>query len=328
MESIKGISVVCPFYNEQTIIEISIKKLIKNLQKLKLDWELIIINDGSTDNSLKIATKCKKNNPRLNLISYKNNQGRGHALLMGIKSAKYPIIITTEIDLSWGEEIVNDLIEDFRLFPNSDIIIASPHLKGGKYINVPLHRVLLSKFGNLIIRAGQDLNITMFTGMTRAYNRSSILKLPLDQKGKEFHLEVIEKATALGFNIREIPAILEWKEHKFKKSKFQKRKSSTNIFKVIISHTAFVFSSTPYKYILPISLILFVISSFFLGISVINFYYNLPSLFLLITGLIIFVVSLMFFSMAVLSYQNILLRNDIWRLRKEIKNKEQTFEEC
>ena len=123
-----------------------------------------------------------------------------------------------------------NLINSFMLYPNADIIIASPHLSGGKYINVPLYRVLLSKVGNFIIRLGQDLDITMFTGMTRAYVKSSFLKLPIDNKGKEFHLEVIQKSSVYGFKIYEIPSQLEWKNHKLIKNNANKRKSSTNIF--------------------------------------------------------------------------------------------------
>ena len=68
--------------------------------------------------------------------------------------------------------------------------------------------------GNLVIRACMSNAVTMNTGMTRAYRRPLIQSLPLSEDGKEFHLEVILKATAFGARVREIPAILSWKDYK------------------------------------------------------------------------------------------------------------------
>lgn len=84
--------------------------------------------------------------------------------------------------------------------PGADIVVASPHLPGGGYKNVPAKRVWLSRLGNKVIRACMSDAATMNTGMTRAYRRRAILSLPLYEPGKEFHLEVILKATALGLD--------------------------------------------------------------------------------------------------------------------------------
>jgi glycosyltransferase involved in cell wall biosynthesis len=208
------VSVVCPFYNEAGILEASVRGLLAQLELLPHDWELIIVDDGSSDGSGALARSLTRLSPRLRVLGYRTNRGRGHALRTGIAAAQGDTIVTTEIDLSWGDTIVHELVAEILRHPETDMVVASPHLPGGGYRNVPFKRVLLSRVGNMIIRACLSRAPTMNTGMTRAYRRELIQSLPLSEDGKEFHLEVILKATTFGARLREIPAMLEWKEYK------------------------------------------------------------------------------------------------------------------
>ncbi len=82
------ISVVTPFYNEAQILEKSLLLLLRTLEKLDGDWELIIVNDGSIDGSPEIAREFVKTHAdRVRLVSYPVNQGRGYALRQGINAA-------------------------------------------------------------------------------------------------------------------------------------------------------------------------------------------------------------------------------------------------
>ena len=79
------VSVVCPFYNEAGIIEQSIRELAENLERLDCEWELVVVNDGSTDGSEDIARRASLRYPRVRLLGYPCNKGRGAALLTGIR---------------------------------------------------------------------------------------------------------------------------------------------------------------------------------------------------------------------------------------------------
>ena len=149
---IKKVSVVCPYYNEEAILREAVTGMLKSLSSLKYDWELILVNDGSTDKSFEIVKEVTKDKSRAVLVTYHYNQGRGCALEKGIESATGDIIITTEIDLSWGEDIVHRILEKFESKPHIDCIVASPNLSGGGYKNVPFRRVAISKIGNFLIR--------------------------------------------------------------------------------------------------------------------------------------------------------------------------------
>ena len=164
--------------------------------ELTITWELVLVNDGSLDNSWALAKELSKDYKNLRVVGYSTNQGRGYAIREGVKNARGKIVITTEIDSSWGDDIVSRILVAFQKHPDADIVIASPHLPGGGYKNVPLIRVLLSKYGNFFIRAGLTTSVTMNTGMTRGYRREKFLALPLDENGKEMHLEIVNKAVA------------------------------------------------------------------------------------------------------------------------------------
>ena len=101
------LSIVTPGYNEG-------EKIYQNLEKIKtyLDdsfgdsWEVIFVNDGSSDNTMEILSDISKLDQKIKVISYKVNRGRGYALRQGIDHAKGKYILTMESDLNWGLEII------------------------------------------------------------------------------------------------------------------------------------------------------------------------------------------------------------------------------
>lgn len=234
-------SVILPMYNEGEHIADNLLSVLKILKTLPYNWELLIINDGSTDNSCRKAEETLQGIKNARVISYQPNRGRGYALRTGFAEAKGEYIITTESDLSWGADIILKLLDRLKT-GDLDMVIASPYLKGGRLENVPLKRAFLSRFGNKILCFAAPGGLTMLSGMTRGYKREAITALDLDSDGKEIHLEIISKANTLGYRIGEIPAILRWE--KPKKGE-KKRKSSFDAKRLIISHLLFSFSESP-----------------------------------------------------------------------------------
>jgi len=309
------VSVVCPFYNEAEIIEHTVRTMFKQLSSLQLEWELIVVNDGSTDGSLKIVQQIAKEYPNLRLEDYPFNRGRGYALREGIAAAKGEIIVTTEIDLSWGENIVHELVTALQTWPDIDIVLASPHLPSGGYRNVPWKRIWLSRLGNRIIRACMSDKFTMNTGMTRGYRRQLIQSLPLSEDGKEFHLEVILKATAFGAKIREIPAILEWKDYKLSGQRVN-RKSSSHVNRLVISHTLFSVFANPVRYVWTLSLLSFLLGGIFLGWAVVLAILKMVSAYSALMGLLFCVVAIVLFVLGVVVKQGNMIQREIWMLQR------------
>ena len=285
------------------------------LQTLDGDWELIIVNDGSVDGSGDIAHALALEYPRLRVLGYRYNRGRGHALRTGIDAAIGDIIVTTEIDLSWGDNIVHELVAEMREHPEADIVIASPHLPGGGYKNVPSKRVWLSKVGNRVIRACMSNAATMNTGMTRAYRRDAIQLMPLFEDGKEFHLEVVLKATEFGLHIREIPALLEWKEYKHKGQRV-KRKSSSRINRLIKSHSLFSLFANPVRYVWTASLLSFMLGTLSLITATILYVIRMVAAYVALLGVSLVIVAIVLIVLGVVVRQGNMIQRELWLVQR------------
>ncbi len=309
------VSVVTPFYNEAEIVEDAIRALVASLSSLSRKWELIVVDDGSTDGSGAIARRVASEHSNVRVLGYPTNRGRGHALRTGIAVARGDLVVTTEIDLSWGERIVQELLAKFEEAPDTDIVVASPHLPGGGYRNVPARRVWLSRIGNRIIRAGVSNAATMNTGMTRAYRREVIASLPLFEDGKEFHLEVILKATAFGYRIREIPATLEWKEYKHRGRRV-KRKSSSNVNRLIVSHGLFSLFANPVRYVLTLSVGCIALGAFWIVQALLLMLAGEVAAYTALWGVSFVILGLVFFVLGVVVRQGNMIQRELWKLQR------------
>lgn len=326
-DGLLDVSVVCPFYNEAPIIEHSIRTMAQNLARLDGEWELLVVNDGSTDQSGEIAHRVALEYPRVRVLGYPHNKGRGAALLTGIRQSRGAIVVTTEIDLSWGENIVHELVAATRAHPEADIVVASPNLPGGGYRNVPLKRVLLSRFGNRVIRACMSRAATMNTGMTRAYRRDAVMALPLYEHGKEFHLEVILKASALDYRIHEIPAVLEWKAYK-QGDRQVKRKSSSRVNRLIVSHSLFSLLANPVRYIWALSGVVFLVSMAFLVLATIFYLTHQVAAIAAIVALLLFIVAFGLFLAGIIFKQGSMVQRELWILQSGLLAKPQARREA
>ena len=85
----KGLSILVFAFNEQKRILSTIKLINSIIKKTKIKYEIIVINDGSTDQTIKIVNKYKKNNNKIKVLDFKNNQGITRSLKEGIKKAKF-----------------------------------------------------------------------------------------------------------------------------------------------------------------------------------------------------------------------------------------------
>jgi glycosyltransferase involved in cell wall biosynthesis len=313
-----AVSVVCPFFNEEAIIEKSVKLMLANLDELPSTWELVLVNDGSLDNSWALAKELSKDYKNLRVVGYSTNQGRGYAIREGVKNARGKIVITTEIDSSWGDDIVSRILVAFQQHPDADIVIASPHLPGGGYKNVPFKRVLLSKYGNFFIRAGLTTAVTMNTGMTRGYRREKFLALPLDENGKEMHLEIVNKALAFHYKIYEVPAVLEWKDKQLSQEPSKKRSSSSKIKKLIRTHMLFSLGVAPFRYIFVASLILAIATVLVFFYACYRFLFQVTSIFMLYVSFFLGLFSFLFFIVGLLSQQNREILQELWHIRSSL----------
>lgn len=303
------VSLIVPAHNEKENIKQTISSLVNVLKKNYQAWELIVVDDGSTDQTKELAEKAKGQNASVKIISYQPNRGRGYALRKGFESADGDIIITIDADLSYSPEHIPRLVKTLTEHPEIDIAVGSPYIKNGKVENVPYFRLFWSKYGNKFLSLVMPGNLSTFTGILRAYRKPVLDSLELQADDKDIHLEILSKALALGYRVCEVPAVL--KARRKGKSKF--KLSST-----VISHTLFSLFEKPAFFLGFIGL-LFLLLGFAGGVYIIYLWQRaalnpdrpLMTLFslLIISGIQIFVFS-------IIATQLVLLRNEIYRLQK------------
>jgi glycosyltransferase involved in cell wall biosynthesis len=296
------LSVVCPFFNEEAIIEAATLRMLHNLREQfgASGWELILVNDGSVDQSLELlsAVVADRAEP-VRILSLPRNQGRGRALKTGIDVARGELIVTTEVDCSWGDDIVKRLVNRLEQRPEVDFVVASPHLSGGGLVNVAPMRVFLTRIGNLLIRLFFHSDMTMNTGMTRGYRRHVIQPLVALENGKEFHLEVLLKLLTIGFRVDEIPATLTWLDHRLARRNAAKRKSSTRIRSTISSHLRFLAIAQPLRYFARLSVLCLVGGTAFMAAALWMLLTHGAAIFLALVAFNLFLFCLLFLGFSV-----------------------------
>jgi len=252
------VSIVVPCYNEEAILPGNLTTIINYMDERsnKYQWEIVIINDGSKDNTGEIADTFSNQRSEIRVIHHPVNLNLGHALQTGFRHSKGDIIVVLDVDLSYGVKYIGEMV-DKLLDSVADIVIASPYMKGGKVTAVPFFRRVMSKWVNKFMRlAAQDKYYT-FTSMVRAYRRSFIQTLNLKTKDYEISPEIIYKAMILRARIIEIPAHLDWTEQ----NKFAgKRTSSIRVLRSFFSGLMSGFIFRPYLFFIGIGVLLMLLS--------------------------------------------------------------------
>lgn len=135
----KELTIIVPAYDEEEGIESTVKKI----SEYNPDSEILVVDDGSTDNTLRILREIKKKNPNLKIISHKKNKGYGGALKIGFYNAKTKYIAFLDADLTYHPKCIKPLLSTL-INENLDVVWGNRF--GGKNL-MPFIR----KIGNKIL---------------------------------------------------------------------------------------------------------------------------------------------------------------------------------
>lgn len=257
-----SVSLLAPAHNEASIIEKSVAVLYAYMEDLeeRFDWELVIVNDGSTDNTGALADALAAERENMRVFHHKINRNLGGALQTGFRNCSGQYIVVLDIDLSYAPEHIERLLTE-AIETDADIVVASPYMKGGKSTSVPRKRLIMSKVVNRFMRWTSPVDIHTYTGMVRAYKREFLQSLNLKSMTYSINPEIINKATLLRGRIREIPAHLDWS--------FQEqapgRTSSIRVLSGIFAGLMNSFIFRPYAFFMSIGAVLLVISLYIIA---------------------------------------------------------------
>ena len=261
------VSIVVSAYNEAAILKENISRICDYMNSLKnYTWELVLINDGSKDETGKIADDFAKGKGNIRVLHNKANLFLGNSLRKAFHVCEGKYIVTMDIDLSYSTDHLRKLL-DTIVETNADVVIASPYMKEGKVTDVPFTRDLLSRVVNKFLSLLSHQKIHTFTGMVRAYNSKFLKNLSLKAQDFEINPEIIYKTLLLRGRIVEIPAHLDWS---YKKATPSARKSKIRFTRGILSGLMSGFILRPYIFFMLIGLVLLIVALYIIVWLIIN----------------------------------------------------------
>ena len=277
------VSVVVPAYNEAIILQNNLAKLCEYMEPLedKYRWELIIVNDGSTDETGDLAEAFAMTRDNVHVLHHMYNFRLGQALRFAFNNCQGDYVVVMDVDLSYSPDHIEKLLSKIRE-TRAKVVIASPYMKGGKVSNVPWLRRTLSIWANrflslTITKDSLSGNLSTVTGMVRAYDGEFLSRLNLKAMDVDIHPEILYKAMILRARIVEIPAHLNWKSDE---AGGKQRKSSMRILKSIISSLLSGFMFRPFMFFVLPGLVLLMLSLYPIAWALIHtlFHYQTLSL--------------------------------------------------
>ncbi|MBC8488088.1 MAG: glycosyltransferase family 2 protein [Bacteroidetes bacterium] len=250
-----GISVIIPAYNEEESIIGVITKIRDNLKIIDGSCEIIVVNDGSTDNTGKVLETSKMN---IKLLTHERNVGYGAALKTGIKNAEYENIVITDADGTYPNERILDLVHTLEE-GGFDMVVGA---RTGKNAKIPLVRRpakwVITKLANYLSGTKiPDLNSGLRVMRKEVVNKFMNI-LP---DGFSFTSTITLALLTNGYSVKYVP--IDYFKRKGK-SKIRPIYDTFNFIQLII-RTVLYFN--PLKVFFPLSLFLVLIAFLILIVS-------------------------------------------------------------
>lgn len=219
-------SIVIPAYNEERRIGKSLEKLDEYFSKLKQSYEIIVVDDGSKDNTLKLLKEYKKKIKNLKITSHDTNHGKGQAIESGVLLAEGDRIAFADADLSSSPKEIHKLL---KALDEVDVAIASRYISGAK-ADIPIFRIVLSRIFNYLSRVLFFHNIKDTQCGFKAFRKPvKVVMNGVISHYYVFDLDFLLRARKAGFKIKEIP--VEWH---YEEGSSLKKSTPLEMFKQII----------------------------------------------------------------------------------------------
>jgi dolichyl-phosphate beta-glucosyltransferase len=200
------ISVVIPAYNEALRLGNTIRKVAGHLSRARAEYEILVVDDGSVDDTAEVARALACSTPGLRVLGYRVNRGKGFAVRTGVLEARGHLILISDADLSTPIEELDSLSRAIR--DGAHVAIASRHLPSSHVaVRQPVHRRYLGRIFNgvvtlLGVRGFRDTQCGF--KLFRAEQARRIFSR-LKTSGFAFDVEALILARHFGCRIDEIP---------------------------------------------------------------------------------------------------------------------------
>jgi dolichyl-phosphate beta-glucosyltransferase len=201
-------SFVIPAYNESVRIRPTLDELLRHSRELEWDCEILVVNDGSSDDTAQIVREYGKVHPQVLLVENPGNRGKGYSVRNGMLHARGDVCLFTDADLS------SPMTEAGKLFDaiarGADIAIGSRWLQADLQTErQPLYRQLFGRIYNLVLRVILGLQFADTQCGFKAFRRDAAQRIfPLQRiEGWGFDPEILFLARRAGLRVDEVPVL-------------------------------------------------------------------------------------------------------------------------
>jgi dolichol-phosphate mannosyltransferase len=214
------IYIVLPAYNEEPSLDMLLSRIKAVMRAKETTYKVILVNDGSTDNTLEIARMGRATMP-IYIVDHGHNQGLGAALKSGLLKASSlaqpeDVIVTMDADNTHTPELIWPMVE--KLADGYDVIVASRYTETGDEIGLSFHRRLLSRGASTVLRLLFPIRgISDYTCGYRAYRAAILMKaigkygeLLVQEQGFTCMVEVLLKLRKCNVRASEVPLVLRY----------------------------------------------------------------------------------------------------------------------
>ncbi|MEE3850286.1 polyprenol monophosphomannose synthase [Gordonia sp. LSe1-13] len=199
--------VVVPTFNERENLPVIVTRLHEALPGV----HVLVVDDSSPDGTGDVADELAAADPdnRLHVLHRTEKDGLGKAYLAGFAwglEREYAVIIEMDADGSHAPEQLHRLLDAVN--DGADLVIGSRYVPGGRLVNWPRHRELLSRGANTYARLALGARVHDITAGFRAYRRQVLEKIQLEtvqSAGYCFQIDLAWRAVRAGFDVREVP---------------------------------------------------------------------------------------------------------------------------
>ncbi|MDD5594662.1 MAG: glycosyltransferase family 2 protein [Candidatus Omnitrophica bacterium] len=189
------LSIIVPVYNEAN----TIRQILEKIETIDIDKEIIVVDDGSTDDSRMILRQLKYDH--LKVIHHSSNRGKGSAVRTGLSQASAEYVIIQDADLEYDPRDYLGLLAKMKE-SNADIVLGARFTKG-------YHGSLIPRLGNRFLTGLLNflfhLKLNDCFTCYKLFRRETISSLNLQAIGFEIEIEIIAKASKRKLRIAEVP---------------------------------------------------------------------------------------------------------------------------
>lgn len=193
-----GLSVFFPAYNDSGTIASMVIRAVQAASQVTPDYEVIVVNDGSTDATAQIADELASKYPHVRVVHHPTNRGYGGALQTGFRSATKDLIFYTDGDAQYDPAELVDLWT--HLTPEADLVNGYKISRSD-----PLHRIVIGRLYHHIVSILFGLTVRDVDCDFRLMRRSIFERIDLRKTSGVICLEMMKKIQDAGFRIVEVP---------------------------------------------------------------------------------------------------------------------------